>query len=280
MSDILKGKKLAILGSGNMAQNIGKGLLKSKAMEGGQIALINPVCPDAAQKTALELGVLYQEAAGVKEADIVILAFKPQNFGEAMTMYRPYLHPGQLIISILASLTIETMEAALPAGCRLIRTMPNLALAVLESATLYSVGSFATAGDEELATAVFGAMGQFIRISEDKIDAATALAGCGPAYLFYLMEGMEEAAVKAGLAPEPVKAITLHTIYGAARLLLETGEDFGQMRQKVCSPQGMTIAAIENMGDNNFYAAILSGFAAACNRAEELRHELKATATP
>ena len=267
---MLKEQKIALLGGGHMAQAIVRGLIEKQAVAPTAITVIDPVSPEKAAAVCQAIGVNHGEPRAAAEADIVILAFKPQNFSEAAQMYAPYLQPPKLIISILAGVGTAVLAAELPAGLRIIRTMPNLALSVGLSTTAFCRG--ANAGDAEaaLATELFANLGIVREVAEEQIATVTALSGSGPAYIYYLIEAMIEAAVEQGMDADVAIAFAKQTLLGAAKLLDASGEEPATMRKQVTSKKGTTEAAILTMTENNFYEAVKRGMAAAHRRTLEL----------
>lgn len=263
-------KKLAIIGNGYMCDAIVKGLKKANAIPAVQIYIVNLLHPENAQKLAAKYGAKYGAKDELKDCDLVILGFKPQNLKDAMEMYRDCFSEKQLIISILAGVTTESLEKALPCPAPVARVMPNLALGVGQSATIYCSGKHSAKEQESLTEELFSYLGTIIKLEEEDINGATAISGCGPGYIYFLAEAMAEAASNLGLDQETALALVSQTFYGTALLYKDSGEAPAVMRKRICSPQGATEVGINTLRDEGFYNAVLAGVKAACQRAQEL----------
>jgi pyrroline-5-carboxylate reductase len=215
-------------------------------------------------------GALYQKEHDLPKADIILLAFKPQDLGKAMDSYREYLKKDQLIISILAGISTSIILNATGLSLPIIRTMPNLALGVGESATAYCLGDYANDTHAQVAEAIFQTLGSVTRVAEADIDAVTGLSGSGPAYIFYLLEAMIEGACRQGLSESKAKELAAQTLIGSAKLLQEDRAHPRDIRKRITSAKGTTEAAIKAMQELHFAETIAEGIAAATNRSKQL----------
>ncbi|MEG1500959.1 MAG: pyrroline-5-carboxylate reductase [Clostridiales bacterium] len=267
---MLKDKKLVVLGSGYMAQAIIGGLLKAQAMIAQNIIVINPIDQPTVEHLSAVHGLTIGQEEDLVKGDIVLLAFKPQNLTEAMAMYEKYWQEKQMIISILAGVSLKMLEDMLKKPLPVIRTMPNLALAVGDSATVYSGGAAAQAKHLALAEEFFSHLGLIKPVDESAMECVTALSGCGPAYICYLAEAMMDGACANGMDQETALALTVQTLKGTVKFLEENQEQPAVMRKKITSAKGATEAGIKAMKENGFYEAVLRGFDAASQRTKEL----------
>ena len=265
----MKTKRIAFLGGGNMAEAILAGLL-----EGGVTMEQNVAVADVAEERRLLLEKKYgidvsaDNAAVVRSADVVVLAVKPQQAAEALAAARGAFSDRQLLVSICAGLPTAALEAQVPA--RVVRAMPNLPALVRQGVTAICAGSRATAADLDLAEAMFAAVGSVVRLPEAKMNEVTALSGSGPGYVFAFVEAMESTAVAMGLDPAAARKMAVDTVRGAAELAARTGEDPAELRRRVSSKGGTTLAGLAAMEAGGFSAAVAAGMKAARDRAAEL----------
>ncbi len=267
---MLKNKKLLIIGSGYMGEAIIKGLLSKNVVLKENLCVVNPVFNEQAKSLTKKYAINLAGPQNIKEADIIILAFKPQNLAEAANMYKDSFKEGQLIISILAGVTTEKLEASFNLPMAVIRTMPNLALGAGQSATAYCRGKLVNNADILLAEEIFANLGAVVEIKESDMEAVTALSGSGPGYIYYLAEAMVEGGCNLGLKRDTALALTIQTFLGAAVLLKESGGEPSEMRKKISSAGGSTEAGVKAMEANNFFKAVLEGMKAAHKRTHEL----------
>lgn len=271
---------IAFLGTGNMNGAILRGLLAA----GHPAAALRATTRSGASATALstETGV-EAKAAGedasanawaVEGADVVVLGVKPVGIAELARQIAPQLRPDTVVLSVAAAITLATLEAALPAGQPVVRTMPNTPLQVGAGAVGLSRGSSADDAAVARATAVFGASGQVFEVPEAQIDAVSAVSGSGPAYAFYLAEAMADGGVALGLDRELAVKLAAATVAGAGRMLEQEGVDPAALRRAVTSPNGTTERAIAVFDARGVREAIAEGEKAATDRATQLSIEL------
>ena len=203
-------------------------------------------------------------------SDLLVLAVKPADAAAALDELRPSLRPRHRIVSCMAGISTAYVEAALGGQPRVVRAMPNIASAVRASATAISPGRYADGADIDAASALLQAVGEVVRVDEPLLDAVTALAGSGPAYVYCLVDAMVAAASDLGL-PEPVAMqLALRTVAGAARLALETERRPADLRAAVSSPGGTTVAGVGVLEAGGFAALVAAALRRAAERSEEL----------
>lgn len=265
----MKSKRIAFLGGGNMAEAIIAGLL-----EGGVAMEKNLAASDPSEKRREQLAEKYgldvsaDNAEAVRNADVVVLAVKPQQAAEALASAAGSLTGRQLLVSICAGLPTAALEAQAPA--RVVRAMPNLPALVRHGVTAICGGARATAADLDLAEALFSAVGTVVRLPETMMDEVTALSGSGPGYVFAFIEAMETAAAQMGIDPATARKMAVETVRGAAELAVKTGEDPAELRRRVSSKGGTTLFGLAAMEAGGFSAAVAAGMKAARDRAAEL----------
>ena len=266
--------KVAFVGGGNMATAIIGGLL-ARGFRAADI-VVAEVDPGARDRLAKRHGVAAVEApdAAFVAADAVVMAVKPQQMRAAAAKLAPHLR-GQLVISIAAGTRLEHLSRWLGGHSRLVRAMPNTPALVHAGVTGLFAGSAASEADRKTAEALLGAVGAVIWFdAEGDLDAVTAVSGSGPAYVFYAIESLEEAAKSLGLDPAKARALAVQTFAGAARLAIERGEDPAKLRAEVTSKGGTTERALAVLEAGAVKAQFVQAVQAACARSRELGDEM------
>ncbi|MDJ0787516.1 MAG: pyrroline-5-carboxylate reductase [Myxococcota bacterium] len=265
---------IAFLGGGAMGEALAAGVLAA-GHDPGRIRIAEPLAErrDALGKTHGLLAVADAHEA-VPGADAVVVAVKPGVVAEALADLGDLaedVRRAPLWISIAAGISIEALEAALPAGSRVIRAMPNTPSLVGAGATAFTRGGASEDADAGVARELFEKVGSVWEAPQESLlDAVTGLSGSGPAYVFVLLEALSDAGVRMGLPRAAASELASQTVYGAARLALETGRHPGELKDQVTSPGGTTIAGVERLEARGFRAAIHEAVAAATRRSREL----------
>ncbi|WP_308634466.1 pyrroline-5-carboxylate reductase [Paenibacillus silvisoli] len=276
--------KMCFYGAGSMAEAMVRGLLDRGLTEPGQISMMNRQNAARMEELNARYGVNTasmdaDKAAMLQEADIVFLMMKPKDAAEAIAQVRDLLHPGQLIVSVIAGMTIRTLEALLGKPIPIVRTMPNTSSTIGLGATGVSCSAAVSAEQRAIAEAMFQAVGLTTVVEERMLDVVTGLSGSGPAYVYYLMEAMIAAGSELGLTEDAARELTIQTVLGAAHMVKATGENPADLRRKVTSPNGTTQAAIEKLDANQFSQTLVSAIARAAERAAEMGAEIERKAT-
>lgn len=262
--------KVVFIGAGNMAEAIVSGMVAGNFCAPEKI-IMTDVRPERLADLENEYGVSTStDNRVVKNAEIVVLAVKPQMMIDVLKGIAPVLRRETLVISIAAGITAVKIEASLGGKHRVIRVMPNTPALVGQGASAIAAGTNADEADLEVAEAILGCVGLTVRVKESDLDAVTALSGSGPAYVFYLIEGMLAAAEKMGLDKETARKLALKTVAGAARLMEDSGEDAAALRAKVTSKGGTTEAAVRSLDEAGVKDAIVQALLAAQTRSVEL----------
>jgi len=270
----LSGKKIAFIGGGAMASALASGLLAAGVPK-SCISMSEPVATRR-QEIENELGIATHadNAKAVEGAHLVVLAVKPGVVApvlESLSADAKLDTATPLWVSIAAGVSLAALESALPAGARAVRAMPNTPAQVHAGATTWIGNAGTTAEDRAAADALFAAVGtSWEAPQESLLDAATGLAGSGPAYVFVIIEALSDAGVRAGLPREAATELAAQTVYGAAKLLLESGEHPSVLKDRVTSPGGTTIAGLEKLEKGGLRAALHDAVDAATKRAREL----------
>ncbi len=268
---MFKGKKIAIIGGGKMGSIIAQGLFEQKIFSKRDITVtdIDSARLDFIRSTT-GLKVSHDNINSAKNADIIVIAVKPQNMAEALNEFGSAIDASKVVISIAAGITTAFIEASLPKGARVLRVMPNTPAIVGEGAAAVAKGSCATTGDIKLTRAILDAVGISVEVDEKLMDAVTGLSGSGPAYFFLIIEALTDAGVKMGLPHELAAKLSAQTMLGAARLCLQSDKQPAQLREMVTSPGGTTAAGLKVLEEGKIRATFISAIEAATKRSKEL----------
>lgn len=268
---MLQEKRICFIGAGSMAEALISGLVSKKLLPALQIYARNRGNLERINELVDRYGIaaLGKEEA-IRTADIIVLAVKPKDVATAIENIRPLTRPDQLFISVLAGTSTDYISNLLGHTAAVIRTMPNTSAAISMSATALAPGKYATEEDMMLATAIFEAVGIVEVVKEDELHAVTGLSGSGPAYVYYLVEAMEEAGRDIGLEPDVARRLILQTIIGAANMLLQQNAEPAVLRRNVTSPNGTTAAGIEVLEKYDFQEALRACIRRATERSEEM----------
>lgn len=260
--------KIAFIGSGNMARAIIAGLVRT-GTPGEDILVINPNNPKSCGEVHDKYGTVTAPAEAAGEADTVVVAVKPQSFPAASGVYAPFVRPGTLVVSIMAGIPTATVEAAFP-GARVVRVMPNIALAVERGAAGVAPGKTATGDDVRRVIDIFSPGGVAVEVTEAQIDDVAALSGSGAAYIYYLVENLRDAAIEAGITPDTAAMLARQTLLGAAKQMEAENEPPEELRRRITSKKGTTEAAINALDEHGFPEAVRACYNANKRRSREL----------
>jgi pyrroline-5-carboxylate reductase len=276
----LGGAAICFYGAGSMAEAILRGLAEAQLAKPGNITVLNRSNAERLAELRERYGVIpadtdAKKATALSSADVVILGMKPKDAANAIRTLQHILRPDQLIISVIAGLSISTIQQLLGRDQPVVRTMPNTSSTIGLGATGISFSSSVSAERRELALAMFSAVGMTAVVEEPLIEAVNGVSGSGPAYVYYLMEAMIEAGVQLGLSPEAAKALTVQTVRGAAEMVYSTEENPGELRRKVTSPNGTTQAAIETLARFDFQEGMKQAIVRCAERAREMGEDIR-----
>jgi pyrroline-5-carboxylate reductase len=262
---------VGFLGAGQMATALAVGWAKAGLLDAARSRAADPY-PAARDKFAQQTGVTTAatNAEVAAACDVLVLAVKPQVMAAVLADVRPHLAPRHLVVSIAAGVTLQTLADGLGANVRLVRVMPNTPCLVGASAAGYAAGGAATADDVALVGTLFGAVGKAFAVPEHLLDAVTGLSGSGPAFVYVLIEALADGGVRVGLPRDVALALAAQTVFGSAKMVLETGQHPGALKDAVASPGGTTIAGLHALERAGFRAALMDAVEAATRRAQEL----------
>ena len=269
------GKKIAFLGAGNMAGALVRGLVSAGASLPDEI-LCTDVRKERLDELAHEHGVRTSRdnVESARWADVIVLSTKPQVFDRLLPDVARGVREGALVVSIAAGVPIAAIEARLPAGTRVVRTMPNTPCLVDAGATAIALGTHANDDDLALARRIFEAVGVTVTLDESLLDAVTGLSGSGPAYMFLIIEALSDAGVKVGLHRDSALLLAAQTVFGSAKLLLETGEHPGRLKDQVTSPGGTAIAGLHTLEAGGLRTTLINAVETATARSKQLGDDM------
>lgn len=263
-------KMIAFFGGGNMAEALIKGLIAAGAAKPDQL-LVTDVSADRLAHLRDTYGVAKSgNVTAAQEADVLILCVKPQVVERVLAEIAHAVDEKKLVISIAAGISIARIEKVLKRGARVVRVMPNTPALVLAGAAALASGKNAKGADLVLAQGIFSSVGRAVIVEEKLMDAVTGLSGSGPAYVFTIIEALSDAGVKEGLSPHLALELAAQTVYGAAKMVLETKEHPSKLRDKVTSPGGTTIEGLHALEKGKLHETMMNAVKAATVRSREL----------
>jgi pyrroline-5-carboxylate reductase len=270
-SAVFANKRLAVLGAGKMGS-----ILLSAMLRQGLLAPEHTTATVAhaerAERIGAELGVAVgiDNVKAVENADIVVIAVKPQGVRQVIEQVRHVGRRDQLFISVAASVPTQYMERLFDGDIPVIRAMPNTPAMLGCGMTAISKGLFATAEHLELARVLFDTVGKTVVVDEKHMDAVTGLSASGPAFIYIILESLAEAGVKVGLPRDLATTLAAQTMLGSSRVVLETGLHPAQLKDAVTTPAGCTIDGIMELEEGKLRVTLIKAVVKATQRAKEL----------
>ena len=272
---MLSDETVAVLGAGNIGRALIGGMIHSD--------LIAPDHVIATRRTASALDDMAEEFPGlrtttdnvdaVEDASIVLLTIKPQSRAQVVTEIREAIDREVLVISVLAGITTERLQIGFGQDQPVVRAMPNTPALVDAGATAIAPGTHATEEHVAQARAIFEAVGEVVAVPEEQMDAVTGLSGSGPAYVYMFIEALTDAGVKQGLSRADASKLARQTVYGAAKLALETDQHPAILRDEVTTPGGTAIAAVSSLEEHGLRTMLINAVGTATQRSKELSDE-------
>lgn len=261
---------LGFLGYGNMGAAVLEGLIDLGSVDKARALAFDPSPARCAEAERIGVACASSLAELVSRSGVLVLAVKPQVMGAVLDEVKPALKPGTLVVSIAAGISIPFIQSRLASGTPVIRVMPNTPYMVHAGASGMAPSPECSEVQIEIARQIFASMGIAEVVEESAIDAITALSGSGPAYFFYMVECLVDAAVAQGLDRAMAERLAGQTLFGAGKLLKETGESASELRKKVTSPGGTTEAALNAFRAEGLEKIVGAAVSAAANRSREL----------
>jgi pyrroline-5-carboxylate reductase len=262
---------IGFLGAGKMATALAKGFIRAGLVTPKQLIAGDP-SEDAMAAFAQEIGTKTTafNPDVARFANVIILAVKPDQATAVLNEIRRDFTEKHLLISIAAGVTIAKLEGALGTGARVVRVMPNTPALVGASATAYAPGKNALGEDADLVQKLFSAVGLAYRVKEPLLDAVTGLSGSGPAYVYMFIEGLSDGGVAAGLPRDIATMLAAQTVLGSARMVIETGQHPGALKDMVTSPGGTTVEGLHELEKGKLRATVISAVRAAAEKSRKL----------
>lgn len=264
-------ENLGIIGFGRMGSCLVKGLLDAKILSASQVYFTTKHT-ETAQRIIKSIGI--QAAKGnvdlVRRCSVILIAVKPQSGSEVLEEIAACDLKGKTIVSIMASVSTRQIETALGQPVAVVRAMPNTPAFVRAGITAYCLGEHATEKDSDRVSQIFSPVGTHLRVDENRMDAVTGLSGCGPAYIYMVLESLIDGGVKVGLPRELAIQLAAHTVLGSAKMLLETGRHPAALKDEVTTPAGCTIDGLMELEEGKLRVTLIKAVVQATKRAQRL----------
>lgn len=264
----MKKQTIGILGLGTMGTAIADGLVNS----GKSVTVVatrrrTSAAPDSMERPAIDLLATNEELA--QRSDVIVLAVKPYQAKSVVESIAHHLN-GKIVISILAAIQSGDIEGWAP-GCKVVRTMPNTPCLIGSGMTVIARGATATPDVIAVAEELFAPLGKTAVLDESLMDAVTGLSGCGPAYIFLMIEALSEAGVKLGIDRKTSTLLAAQTMMGASEMVLKRGEHPAKLKDEVTTPAGCTVDALMALEEGGLRSTLIRGVVAAAERSKTLR---------
>ena len=264
-------RSIAIIGAGNMGTSLLRGILNAK------LAPHDKIIASGTHLAKLEkLGSRWKinhtldNAHAARFADIIILCVKPYTIGKVLDEIQSALREDQMLISIAAGVTIDSILQRTGKNNPIVRAMPNIASTVDEGATAVSFGRYVTEEQQRIAISIFEAVGEVVVVEESQLDAVTGLSGSGPAYIYMVIEALIDGGVKMGLPRDVATKLAVQTVLGSAKLVKESNLHPAILRDQVTTPGGTAINAVHELESHGLRSMLINAVATATNRSKEL----------
>lgn len=273
---MLKSKQVGILGTGNMGEALIHGLLHGHLCRPDQI-FCSDVRPERLKVIREKYGVktTSHNTEVVKQSDIIILSVKPQIMKQVVDEISKYLDLSKLIISIAAGVPLDAIEACARKDLKLIRVMSNICVSVREGVSAIAGGKHAQKEDLTMAKTIFDSVGKSLFIDEYLLDAVTGLSGSGPAYIFLIIDALADAGVKVGLSRDDALILASQTLLGSAKMLLDTGEHPGKLKDMVTTPGGTAISGLHTLEEGGLRTTLMNTVEVATQKSKALGEMMK-----
>lgn len=269
--------KVVFIGAGSMAEAIIQGIVKTPHLTELDLWVTNRSDQSRldAIKELYSIKISYDLQLLLQDADVVVLAMKPKDAKEAMDDIRPFLKQEQLIISVLAGLSLKFINGILGNSRAIARAMPNTSATIQQSATGIAFNQHVSAKQQGLALSIFSAIGTVTIVDEERLDVVTGLSGSGPAYIYYVVEAMQQAAVELGMSEAEAKPFIIQTLAGASQMLSSTNQSPELLRKAITSAGGTTEAGVKKLEQYHVKEAFKSCIKEATEHSGRLRAQFE-----
>jgi len=273
---MLRNKIVGLIGTGNMGEALIHGLLYGHLCRPDQI-ICSDARPERLKAVRETFGVrgTSHNTEVVKQSDIIIFSVKPQIMKQVIDEIAKYLDLSKLIISIAAGVPLEAIESCAQKELKLVRVMPNICVSVREGVSAIAGGKHIQKEELMIAKTIFDSVGKSLFIEENLLDAVTGLSGSGPAYIFLIIDALADAGVKVGLSRSDSLILASQTVLGAARMLIETKEHPGKLKDMVTSPGGTAIAGLHTLEGGRLRTTLINAVEVATQRSKALGEMMK-----
>ncbi|WP_070120266.1 pyrroline-5-carboxylate reductase [Bacillus marinisedimentorum] len=274
---MLQNTNVLFIGAGSMAEAMIAGMLQEKKLRPENVTAANR--SNKTRRNELEnkynINVTADCALRIDEADIIILAVKPKDAEKVLEPLKGRITDGQLVLSVLAGISTSYIEEEIGGAPKVIRVMPNTSSMIGESSTAISAGSHVCRSEMETAAELLQTIGDVTTIEEKHMDVFTGLAGSGPAYIYYVIEHLEQVAAAEGMDRETARKIAAQMVLGAGKMVQSGDDTPADLRRKVTSPNGTTQAGLEALDENGGGAAFMEAVKNAAKRSKEISSQFE-----
>jgi pyrroline-5-carboxylate reductase len=257
-----------------MAEAIVRGLISRLVVRSQDITMLNRSNlkrqEELSTRYAVHTGTASESLDLLASSPVIVLCMKPKDAAAALRQLGPLLSPDQLIVSVIAGLSIRTMQTLLGRKQPIARTMPNTSSTIGLGATGIAFSAEITDEQHSTVMTLFEAVGIVTIVPEDKLEVLTGISGSGPAYVYYLMEAMIAAGIRGGLSSQQSRDLTVQTVLGAARMVQQTGMEPMKLRSDVTSPGGATQAALKTLDEGDFFENVIAAVGRCAERSREM----------
>ncbi|GAA0346511.1 pyrroline-5-carboxylate reductase ProI [Bacillus carboniphilus] len=268
-------KKIACIGAGSMAESIIEGVLQRGLVSPDSFFVTNKQNHDRLEylQEKYQVQTSYDLETVIKDAQMIILAMKPKDIQAGLNAIHPYLSEESVLVSVLAGISIQSISNMLGKGYKIVRAMPNTSASVGKSATALAHNGKVSAMELDEVVQLFSSIGVTAIIEEEKMDAITGLSGSGPAYIYYIVEALEQSAKELGLDEEVAKTFIIQTLLGASEMLNTSKRNPADLRKAVTSPGGTTEAGLKVLDSLHVKEAFVSCVKQATEQSKRLGKE-------
>ncbi|MCL5033727.1 MAG: pyrroline-5-carboxylate reductase [Bacteroidetes bacterium] len=268
---MLHDKTIGVIGAGHIGNAVIGGLLRAKLTSPKNIFASRKNSENLEELTkTFGVHVTTDNKKVARSSQILILAVKPMNAKEVLNDIKEVVSPSHLIISVMAGIRTSFINSFLEVSCPVIRSMPNTPVLVDAGATAISKGNFANDEHLKIAHTIFKSVGTVEVVPESLLDAVTGLSGSGPAYIYMVIEAMTDGGVKMGIPRQIAFRLAAQTVFGASKLVIETGKHPAILKDEVTTPGGTAIAAVHELETHGLRTMLINAVSTATVRSKEL----------
>ena len=274
-------QRILLIGGGNMGRALLRGWIDAGVTKAANVHVVD-VADAILEQIESEFGVATSKdvmskdgAAAAKDAEIILLAVKPFTLNAVLDALSSTVRSEQIVMSIIAGVEAGYIREKIGKSNPVVRCMPNIGATVFAAASAICGCGIATEEHLDVAETIFGAVGEVVRVAENQIDAVTGVSGSGPAYIYMVIEALSDGGVNMGLPRDVALKLATATVAGAAKLVAETGEHPAVLKERVTTPGGTTIAAIQELEERGLRAMFMSAVEAATERSRFLNEQTK-----